>query len=65
MNEPMHAQAKVKGINPIQSEPWLDEYIRTSIKKNVIYISTSRDEFFPKVEGIILQGVKNGDSIHW
>ncbi|MED1201961.1 minor capsid protein [Heyndrickxia acidicola] len=59
----MDAQAKVRGINPIQSEPWLDEYIRTSIKENVNYISTIKDEYFSKIESIILQGVKNGDSI--
>ncbi|MCP3764081.1 minor capsid protein [Domibacillus sp. A3M-37] len=29
---------------------------------NVSYISTIRDEYFPKIESIIYQGVKNGSS---
>ncbi|MEK5340517.1 minor capsid protein [Weizmannia sp. FSL W8-1119] len=56
-------QARIIGIDPTQSEPWLDEFMRSSINENVSYISTIRDEFFPKIEGIIYQGVKNGSSI--
>lgn len=57
------SQAKVKGVNPVQTETWLDDYIQTSIKENVNYISTIKDEYFSKIEAIILQGVKNGESI--
>lgn len=56
-------QGKIIGIDPTQREPWLDEFMRTSIAENVSYISSLRDEYFPKIESIIYQGVKNGDSI--
>jgi len=56
-------QGKIKGIDPTQYEPWIDEYMRASITENVSYISSIRDEFFPKIEAIIYQGVKNGQSI--
>lgn len=59
----VNRQAKVKGIDPIQSEPWLDEYMRATIAENVSYISTIKDEFFPKIEAIIYQGVKNGQNV--
>lgn len=58
----MQDQGRVKGIDPAQFEPWLDEFMRTSIAENVSYISTIRDEYFPKIESIIYQGVKNGTS---
>jgi SPP1 gp7 family putative phage head morphogenesis protein len=58
----MQDQGRVKGIDPTQVEPWLDEFMRTSIAENVSYISTIRDEYFPKIESIIYQGVKNGSS---
>ncbi|NMH83280.1 phage head morphogenesis protein [Heyndrickxia coagulans] len=56
-------QARIIGIDPTQTEPWLDEFMRSSINENVSYISTIRDEYFPKIEAIIYQGVKNGQSI--
>ncbi|KIL72705.1 plasmid-related protein [Bacillus badius] len=58
----MQDQGRVRGIDPTQNEPWLDEFMRTSIMENVSYISTIRDEYFPKVESIVYQGVKNGSS---
>lgn len=57
------AQGKVKGIDPTLNEPWLAEFMRISIAENVSYISTIRDEYFPKIESIIYQGVKNGSSV--
>lgn len=56
-------QGKIKGIDPTQYEPWLDEYMRSSITENVSYISTIRDEFFPKIEAIIYQGVKTAKAL--
>ncbi|MFX3616233.1 MAG: minor capsid protein [Sporolactobacillus sp.] len=57
------SQAKVHGIDPIKSEPWLDEFMRNTVHENVSYISSIRDEYFPKIESIIYQGVKKGQSI--
>lgn len=58
----MNDQARVAGVNPIQFEPWIDEYIQTSVKQNVSYISSIRDSFFSKIEAIVYEGVKNGSS---
>lgn len=56
------SQGRVKGIDPTENEPWLQEYMNTAISENVSYISSIRDEYFPKIESIIYQGVKNGQS---
>lgn len=56
-------QGQVKGVDPTQSEPWLNDFMKTAISENVSYISTIRDEYFPKIESIIFQGVKNGQSV--
>ncbi|CAM4012121.1 minor capsid protein [Mesobacillus zeae] len=59
----MADQGRIKGIDPTQYEPWLDEFMRSSITENVSYISSIRDDYFPKIESIVHQGVKNGKSI--
>ncbi|WP_419882779.1 minor capsid protein [Peribacillus sp. B-H-3] len=59
----MQAQGRIKGIDPTLSEPWLADYMKTTISENVSYITTIKDEYFPKIESIIYQGVKNGNSI--
>lgn len=56
-------QGKVRGIDPTVHEPWLAEYMRSCITENVSYITNIKDEYFQKIESIILQGVKNGKSI--
>jgi SPP1 gp7 family putative phage head morphogenesis protein len=67
VNEQSKANAKAQGaihhVDPTQSEPWLDEFMRSSIAENVSYISSLRDEYFPKIESIIYQGVKKGQSL--
>ncbi len=56
----MQVQGKVKGIDPTQYEPWLESFMRTSVAENTSYITTIRDEYFPRIESIIYQGIKNG-----
>lgn len=67
VNEQSKANAKVQGtvhnVDPTQFEPWIDEFMRSSIAENVSYISTIRDEYFPKIESIIYQGVKKGQNL--
>jgi SPP1 gp7 family putative phage head morphogenesis protein len=58
----MQAQGRVKGIDPTQQESWLESFMKTSIAENVSYISSFRDGYFPKIESIIYQGIKNGSS---
>lgn len=57
------AQGRVHGVDPTKSEPWLDSYMRNTIHENVSYISSIRDEYFPKIENIVYQGVKSGQGI--
>ncbi|MCI3027699.1 minor capsid protein [Desemzia sp. C1] len=56
------AQERVKGINPIDNEPWLKSYMDEKNKENVGYISSIRDETLDKFEEIVKNGVKKGQS---
>lgn len=58
----MQSQGRIKGVDPTVHEPWLDEYMRISITENVSYITNIRDDYTTKIEAIISQGVKNGQS---
>lgn len=57
------SQAKAHGIDPVRSEPWLGDFMKTNINNNVKYISSIRDEYFPKIMDIINTGVRSGQSI--
>jgi len=56
-------QLRVKGIDPTTGEPWLDAFVRASVQENVTLIKSIEQDYFKRVESIILQGVKNGQSI--
>ncbi|MBC1888023.1 minor capsid protein [Listeria booriae] len=55
-------QMQVAGVNPTQTEPWLKEFMNTSVAENVSYISSISDEYAAKTEQIILRGIKKGAS---
>ncbi|KZE66787.1 hypothetical protein AWM68_20325 [Fictibacillus phosphorivorans] len=55
-------QGAIKGIDPTAYEPWLQEYMRSSVSENVSYISKLRDDYFTDIETIVMQGVKRGHS---
>ena len=59
----MKSQGRINGIDPTAFEPWLAEYMRTTIAENVSYITNIRDDYTVKIEAIIIQGVKNGKSM--
>lgn len=59
----MNDQARVAGVNPIDTEPWIDDYIQSSIKQNVSYIKSIESTFFERISAIIYEGVKNGTSM--
>lgn len=58
----MNDQARVIGVNPIDTEPWIDDYIQSSIQQNVGYIKSIESTFFDKISAIIYEGTKNGVS---
>lgn len=55
-------QMQVAGVNPTQTEPWLKEFMDTSVAENVSYISSISEEYAAKTEQIILRGIKKGSS---
>lgn len=58
----IHQQAKVKGIDPTQTELWLDKFMTEKIKDNVSFITNIQDEYTQKIEDIIYDGVKKGST---
>jgi len=53
-------QFRVMGINPIDTEQWLSDFVTASVSENVSLIKSIEQDYHKRVEGIILQGVKNG-----
>ncbi|MDF2657773.1 MAG: hypothetical protein K0Q94_564 [Paenibacillus sp.] len=53
----------VKGIDPTINEPWLDSFVRSSVAENVTLIQSIEQDYHKRVESIVLQGVKNGESL--
>jgi len=53
----------VKAVDPTVDEPWLRGFMQTSIRENVNYIKTIPEEYFNRIERIVFQGVKDGQSI--
>lgn len=56
------SQISVKGINPIEAEPWLEAYLDTKTAENVSYITNIRDEYTTKIEQTIYRGMTEGKS---
>ncbi|TQR21806.1 phage head morphogenesis protein [Psychrobacillus vulpis] len=59
----MEQQLKVNGIDPVENESWLEEFIKSKIEDNVNYIVTIEEDYFRDIELIINEGVKKGSSI--
>lgn len=57
----LNRQAKVKGVNPAR-EQWLAKFLEEHVEKNVSYITNIHDDYAQKIENIILNGVKNGET---
>ncbi|WP_346235719.1 phage minor head protein [Lysinibacillus telephonicus] len=53
-------QAKVVGINPTQSEPWLKTFMEEKIEDNVGYITKIQEDYLNEVEEIVQEGIKKG-----
>lgn len=61
--ENISQQGRVKGVDPLQNEKWLESFMRTTIAENVSYITNIRDDYTKAIESIVYQGVKNGQGI--
>ncbi len=56
-------QLSVKGIDPVQREPWLEAFMLNSIRDNVSYIKNIEENYLSEVEKVVYEGVKEGRSI--
>ncbi|ECB9834405.1 phage head morphogenesis protein [Listeria monocytogenes] len=55
-------QMRSQSVDPTQSEPWLKDFMETSIAENTSYITSIADDYISKTEQIILRSVKSGQS---
>lgn len=58
----MNDQAKVAGVNLIDYEEWIDDYVESTVQQNVGYIQAIHDTLYEKIQSIIFEGMKNGSS---
>ncbi|WP_431810816.1 minor capsid protein [Lysinibacillus capsici] len=56
-------QLSVKGIDPVQREPWLEAFMLNRIRDNVSYIKNIEDNYLSEIEKVVHEGVKEGRSI--
>lgn len=56
----INQQAKVIGIDPTQSEPWLKTFMDEKIEDNVGYITKIQEDYLSEVEEIVQEGIKKG-----
>ncbi|WP_240415016.1 minor capsid protein [Paenibacillus periandrae] len=54
---------RVRGFDPTEREPWINDYMKVSVKENVSYITKLQDDYAARVESIVMQGVKNGQKL--
>ncbi|KAB8139275.1 hypothetical protein F9U64_01225 [Gracilibacillus oryzae] len=54
----------VRGVDPIARESWLEGFMKTAIKDNVNWIKSIARDQHDKVETIVMQGVRRGQSIN-
>lgn len=58
-----NSQARLHGIDLLQTDDTIKDYVTASIKKNVGYIKSIATQQHDKIETIIFEGMKSGQSI--
>jgi SPP1 gp7 family putative phage head morphogenesis protein len=53
---------RVMGVDPTLSEPWLGSLLETFVQENVKLVKSISKEYHDKLDTIVLQGVRRGDS---
>ena len=56
--------SRILGFDPTANEPWLRSFLETAVHENVSWIKSIAAEQHNRVEAIILQGVRRGESIN-
>ncbi len=41
----VNSQLSARGINPLQTEKWLDSYVQAKIAENISYVTNIRDDY--------------------
>lgn len=54
----------VLGVDPVMNDKWLDSFMRAAIQENVNYIKSIEKQYFDKIETIIYQGTRRGNSLN-
>ncbi|SIS59522.1 phage head morphogenesis protein [Salimicrobium flavidum] len=55
---------KVLGIDPIGRETWLESFMGSAVSENVSWIKSIDKDYHDKIQTIVLQGVRRGQSIN-
>lgn len=58
----LEQQMKVKGIDLVATEPWVDDFINQRVKDNVGYIKNIEEEAYERIEKVVREGIEKGSS---
>lgn len=58
----LEQQARVKGINLVAAETWVDDFINQKVRNNVGYIKNIEDEAYERIEKVVREGIERGSS---
>lgn len=58
----LEQQAKVKGINLVAAETWVDDFVNQKVRDNVGYIKNIEDEAYGRIEQVVREGIERGSS---
>ena len=59
----MTQQIRVLSVSVIGEEPWVQSFLKTSIKENLSYVQNIKDEYYANMQRIIYQGIKKDQSV--
>lgn len=58
----LERQAKVKGINLVQTEPWVKDFMENHITDNVGYIKNIEEDMYERIENVVNEHVEKGSA---
>ena len=58
----LEQQVKVKGINLVVAETWVDDFINQKVRDNVGYIKNIEEEAYGRIEQVVREGIEKGSS---
>lgn len=58
----LEQQARVKGINLVAAETWVDDFVNQKVRDNVGYIRNIEEEAYVRIEQVVREGIERGSS---